>query len=156
MAENTAVISGIHHLKIPVSDLAVSRAWYEKVFDYRVRIEFPDADGTVRGVAGEIGGITVALRENPAAARGASGFDPICFAIPDRAAARAWAARLARLGVEHTPPGEGTQGWVVQVLDPDGIAIRLYSTATEDTTDRRGTPGYPRRAEQSHRNPDDR
>jgi catechol 2,3-dioxygenase-like lactoylglutathione lyase family enzyme len=129
------VITGIHHLKIPVSDLARSRAWYEWVLDFDVQREFPDGDGVVRGVAGAIGGVAVALRENPEVAKGVSGFDPICFAIPDKSAAIAWAARFEELGADFTGPGEGTIGWVVQVRDPDGIEIRLYSTGAEKGLD---------------------
>src|SRR6266542_2688760 len=72
---------GIHHVKFPVSDLARSRAWYERVFDLRPVLEFADEeDGVVRGIAYEIPGLPevgVALRENPAAARGITGFDPV-------------------------------------------------------------------------------
>lgn len=123
-----ATITGIHHLKIPVSDLGRSRAWYERALGLRVGVEFPDDDGTVRGVAGEIGGIGVALRENPAAAAGTTGFDPICFSIADRAAAEAWVAHLDEVGAEHSPVAKASSGWVVRVHDPDGIEIRLYST----------------------------
>jgi catechol 2,3-dioxygenase-like lactoylglutathione lyase family enzyme len=129
------VITGIHHLKIPVGDLARSRAWYERVLDFVVEREFPDDDGVVRGVAGNIGGVAVALRENVEVAKGIAGFDPICFAIPDKATALAWAARFETLQVDYSGPGEGSIGWVVQVRDPDGIEIRLYSTGAEKGLD---------------------
>ena len=45
-------LTGIHHVKFPVSDLAASRAWYERVFGFEVTIEFPDEQGIVRGLAG--------------------------------------------------------------------------------------------------------
>jgi catechol 2,3-dioxygenase-like lactoylglutathione lyase family enzyme len=139
----SASIMGIHHLKIPVSDLARSRAWYEKVFGLTVEFEFPDGDGVVRGLAGRIGGIPVALRQNPDAAQGISGFDPICFAIADRAAAEAWMAHLDQQDAEHSGIHEATTGWMVQVHDPDGIAIRLYST--KDEVDHIGEAGFPTR-----------
>ena len=45
-------ILGVHHIKIPVSDLPRSRAWYERVFDLEPRMEFrDDHDGVVRGVS---------------------------------------------------------------------------------------------------------
>lgn len=132
MAE--ATITGIRHLKFPVSDLAASVAWYEKVFDFRVETEFPDEDGVVRGVAGtssRLGGIGLALRQNPEAARGVAGFDLVSFGIADRAAAQAWAARLDELGVGHSPIIKATRGWAVSLRDPDGITIRLYSFAAD-------------------------
>ena len=63
---------GIHHVKFPVSDLARSRAWYEQLFALTPSMEFPDADGVVRGVAYETiaGSVAICLRENAEAAGG--------------------------------------------------------------------------------------
>ena len=128
-----AVLAGIHHVKFPVSDLATSLAWYRRVFGFEVEAEFPDDDGVVRGVAGRVpglGDIGLALRENPDAAAGFAGFDPVCFGIADQAAAQAWATRLDELGVDHSPVMKASIGWVVNFHDPDGIVIRLYSFET--------------------------
>lgn len=127
-----AAITGIHHVKFPVSDLEKSLEWYERVLGFRAELEFPDEDGVVRGVAGTIPGLGdagLALRQNPAAAAGFAGFDPVSFGIADRAAAEAWVARLDEQGVEHTPVIEASIGWIVSFRDPDGIDIRLYSFA---------------------------
>lgn len=123
----TAKIEGFHHVKFPVRDLGRSREWYERVLGLRVEREFADDDGVVRGVGGDVDGVPVALRVHETAAAGLVGFDPVCFAIADRAAAEAWIARLDELGVEHPPMIEATTGWMVRVADPDGTEIRLYS-----------------------------
>jgi catechol 2,3-dioxygenase-like lactoylglutathione lyase family enzyme len=140
----SVTVTGIHHLKIPVSDLARSRAWYTRALGMTVEFEFPDGDGVVRGVAGRVSGIPVALRENPEAAKGISGFDPICFSIADRAAAEAWVEHLAQAGADHSPITQATTGWMIQVRDPDGIEIRLYSTG-DDSADHTGEEGYAHR-----------
>jgi catechol 2,3-dioxygenase-like lactoylglutathione lyase family enzyme len=131
--DTEAVVAGLHHVKIPVTDLARSRAWYQRVFDFEVEYEFPDADdGVVRGVAGSVPGLGrtgLALRENPDVARGISGYDPFAFGIEDEAAAKAWVAKLDSLGVEHGPIIEASIGWIVSFHDPDGTEIRLYSWA---------------------------
>lgn len=44
-------ILGVHHVKVPVVNLARSREWYERLFGVEALIEFPDEDGVVRGVA---------------------------------------------------------------------------------------------------------
>jgi catechol 2,3-dioxygenase-like lactoylglutathione lyase family enzyme len=142
-----ANLVGIHHVKYPVSDLARSRDWYERVLGLKVSIDFPDADGVVRGVGGFVDGLTVpiSLQENPVAAQAASvGFDPICFSIADRAAADAWVARLNDLGVENSGIVDGTIGWRVMFHDPDGTEIRLYSLSKDDSEDKTGRPGYAR------------
>jgi catechol 2,3-dioxygenase-like lactoylglutathione lyase family enzyme len=140
-----ARIEGFHHVKFPVRDLARSREWYERVLGLVVTHEFPDDDGVVRGVAGAIDGVPVALRVREKAAEGLAGFDPVCFSIADRAAAEAWIARLDELGVEHAPLFEATTGWMVRLNDPDGIEIRLYSLSTDDGVDHTGEQGYAQR-----------
>ena len=141
-----AAITGIHHVKFPVSDLPTSLAWYERVFGFRVEFEFPDAEGVVRGVAGTLPGLGdagLALRENAEAARGFAGFDPVSFGIADREAAEAWVARLDALGVAHSPVIDASVGWIVSFHDPDGLEIRLYSFAAHGI-DQSGRPGYGR------------
>ncbi|HZG92180.1 MAG TPA: VOC family protein, partial [Pseudonocardia sp.] len=34
------MISGFHHVKLPVSDVAASREWYQRVLGFRTEIEF--------------------------------------------------------------------------------------------------------------------
>lgn len=137
--------TGIHHVKLPVSDLARSREWYERVLAFTVERAFPDDDGVVRGVGGWLPGVgvPVALRQNAQAAAGNAGFDPVSFAIADRAAAEAWAAQFDALGVRHSGITAATRGWVVDVYDPDGLTIRLYSTG-DDAEDHTNEPGYGR------------
>jgi catechol 2,3-dioxygenase-like lactoylglutathione lyase family enzyme len=123
-----AQLTGIFAVKLPVRDLARSRAWYERLFDLRPLFEFPDGDGTVRGVAYEVPGLGdtgLALRERPDIA-GLSGFDPVILAVADRAAIDAWSRRLTAQDVAHTVE-RGTIGWVLVLHDPDGLEIHLYS-----------------------------
>jgi len=65
-------ILGLHHIKIPVSDLPRSRSWYERVFDLEPLMEFrDDEDGVVRGVSYHSKGeLALSLRENVPAAAG--------------------------------------------------------------------------------------
>ena len=128
----TGEILGLHHIKVPVTNLARSRAWYERVFELKPTMEFPDDDGVVRGVAYQpLGGFSLALRENPAVARGIAGYDPFAILLQGRADIDAWAARLDSLGVEHSPVIEASIGWMLAFLDPDGLELRLY-TAKKD------------------------
>ncbi len=137
-------LDGIFGVKLPVRDLAVSRAWYERLFDLRLRAEFPDHDGVVRGVAYEIAGVSdvgLALRERPDIA-GLSGFDPVIFAVADNAAVDAWSRQLTELAIPHDV-FPGTLGMVVAFHDPDGLKIRLYSQERHGL-DMSGKAGYGR------------
>jgi catechol 2,3-dioxygenase-like lactoylglutathione lyase family enzyme len=139
-------LAGIFGVKFPVRDLAVSRAWYEQVFGLDLAYEFPDDDGVVRGVAYTapgLGDTAVALRERPDVA-GLSGFDPVIFAVDDRAAVHAWAAHLDGLGVANQVV-EATIGWMVLFHDPDGLEFHLYSRDRGDL-DNSGKPGFGRPA----------
>jgi len=145
IAMANVTFTGIHHIKLPVSDLARSREWYERVLAYTVDREFPDDDGVVRGVGGRLPGadVPLALRQNAQAAAGNAGFDPVSFAIADRAAAEAWTSHFDALGVRHSEIRRASRGWVVDVYDPDGLTVRLYS-AGHDAQDLTNQPGYAR------------
>jgi hypothetical protein len=67
----------------------------------------------------------------------------VSFAVPDRAAAIRWAEHLDHLGVKHSDVAEGTLGWTLDIADPDGIVIRLYS-ADRAEVDNTNLPGYAR------------
>src|SRR5882757_88010 len=144
-----AELAGIFSVKLPVTDLQRSLQWYQQVFDVRPIIEFPDdTDGVVRGIACEVPGLGdtgLALREDPDHARGISGFAPVNFAVRDKAAIEAWAGRLDRLGIEHSPTIDATVGWLLVFYDPDGLELHLYSRERHglNQSDR---PGYGRSA----------
>ena len=125
-------LAGIHHVKIPVTDLARSVTWYEKVFGLRVVIRFPDPNGVVQGVAGEIDGLgpaVLALRLNPEVSAGIRGFDPVTFAVAARADIDAWAGHLDELTIPHSTVFEASDGWMLVFTDPDGLELQLYSWA---------------------------
>jgi catechol 2,3-dioxygenase-like lactoylglutathione lyase family enzyme len=123
-----AGIGGIHHVKLPVSDIAASRAWYERVLGFAVEIEFEE-DGVVRGVALGRDGVGLALRHDPRRAAALSGFDALALLVPAREQVSAWAARLDEAGEPHGGIVTGHNGGAVLVglRDPDGIEIRLYA-----------------------------
>jgi catechol 2,3-dioxygenase-like lactoylglutathione lyase family enzyme len=93
------VLAGVHHLKLPVTDLARSATWYETRIGYRVAGEFVE-QGTLMGylMVHPAGGPDLALRLNPDRARAVAGFDFFAIGAPDRAALDALAARLTCLG----------------------------------------------------------
>ncbi len=125
-----APLSGFHHVKIPVSDIATSRAWYERVLGLETVIEFTEGS-TVMGVAlaDPSGAVQVALRLDPSRAAALAGFDPIAFSVPTRDDVERWRRRLDRLEQPHGGVVTGHDGGSVLVglHDPDGIELRLYA-----------------------------
>jgi catechol 2,3-dioxygenase-like lactoylglutathione lyase family enzyme len=123
-------LQGFHHVKLPVSDIAASREWYERVLGLTVTIEFVE-EGTVMGVGLSDPGGTVglALRHEPERAAALAGFDPVAIGVPTGAEVAAWRDRLDELGVPHGGVVSGHFGasLLVGLHDPDGLEIRLYA-----------------------------
>lgn len=133
MGDAVGEILGLHHVKVPVSDMARSREFYERVLELEPLTEFrDDHDGVVRGVVYRAkGDLMISLREQPVAAAGLRGYDPFAIMLRGRADIEHWAKRLDRLGVEHDPIVQATVGSMLRFLDPDGIELRFYTLDTE-------------------------
>jgi catechol 2,3-dioxygenase-like lactoylglutathione lyase family enzyme len=126
---NAPALAGVHHLKLPVRDLARSRAWYESRLGYQVSAEFVE-DGTLMGLAlsHPNGGPGLALRLDPERAAAAAGFDYFAIGVPDRPSIEALADRLTALGEEHAGVHFASIGWILPLLhDPDGHEVRFYT-----------------------------
>src|SRR6266436_1454677 len=101
-APDAPALAGIHHLKLPVSDLARSREWYHSRLGYAVEAEFVE-QGQLMGysLAHPNGGPPLGLRLDPARARAAAGFDYFASGVPGRAARDVRAGRLTARGEPH-------------------------------------------------------
>jgi catechol 2,3-dioxygenase-like lactoylglutathione lyase family enzyme len=123
-------LDGVHHVKLPVSDLNRSRAWYESRLGYQLATEFIE-DGVVMGVAlvHPSGGPNLALRLDPGLAARAAGFDYFAIGVPTKAALETLAGRLTALGEHHAGVHFATIGWILpHTRDPDGHEVRFYTT----------------------------
>lgn len=124
-------LAGIHHLKLPVTDLARSLEWYRSRLGYELQLEFVE-QGTPMGyaLAHPAGGPDLGLRLDPDRARAAAGFDYFAIGVPDKAAMDALARKLDGLGQPHLGVHRASLGWILpEVLDPDGHALRFYTIA---------------------------
>ena len=122
-------LAGVHHLKLPVTDLARSLEWYRSRLGYDVQVEFVE-QGTLMGygLAHPAGGPNLGLRLDPERARAAAGFDYFAIGVPDRAAIDQLARKLDELGQPHAGVHRASLGWILpEVLDPDGHALRFYT-----------------------------
>ena len=125
----TPVLAGVHHLKLPVTDLAASREWYRSRLGYQVHLEFVE-DGRLMGygLAHPNGGPPLGLRLDPGRARAAAGFDYFAIGVPDKEAIEQLAQRLTALGERHAGVHWASIGWILPELhDPDGHEVRFYT-----------------------------
>jgi catechol 2,3-dioxygenase-like lactoylglutathione lyase family enzyme len=92
-------------VKLPVTDLARSRGWYETRLGFRVQIEFVE-QGQLMGYALEHpnGAPPPGLRLNPERARTSAGFDYFAIGVPGRETIDQLAARLSALGAAAVTP----------------------------------------------------
>lgn len=133
--------TGIHHVRLTVTDLARSRRFYSEVLGFEVAVESPGdpADPAVRadpaqlygGVVFQTNGMLFGLR--PVAPGDDSfvservGLDHLSFTVASREALVEAAAKLEERGVPH---GEVTDlaGFGLAILsfsDPDGVHLEL-------------------------------
>lgn len=130
------VIAGIHHLKLPVSDLAVSLKWWEQVFGAQ---RVPEADhvmpdGTLFAYILKVPGIEppLELRLAPDKTVKEAQFDSVTLAVQEKADLDAWVTWLDTEGVENSRLLRGLAGWLLVVRDPDGLPIRMYCHETHE------------------------
>ena len=130
-------LAGIHHVKLPVRELATTQAWYESRLGYRPELEFVE-DGVLMGITmlHPNGGPHLAFRLNPELAAAAAGFDYFSIGVPTKEAMDALAARLDELGEQHAGVHFATIGWILPGLhDPDGHEVRFYTMEHHDDFD---------------------
>ena len=134
-------VTGYAHVRLTVTDIARSRAFYEQVFGLPVAFEVPpDADEATReqlgflfgGVIFQVGpGLLLGLR--PVAPTGDRfdedrvGLDHLSLAVADRSVLDDAARRLDELGVAHEPVKDLGRAAILEFRDPDGIALELYA-----------------------------
>ncbi|WP_164835798.1 antibiotic biosynthesis monooxygenase [Actinacidiphila soli] len=123
---------GIHHLKLPVSDLDRSARWYTEVLGARrlTELDHRRPDGTLYAVILDVPGLgtLLELRLDPATAAALGRYDFLTLAVDDRAALDRWITHLDDLDILHSPPLVALVGWLLVIPDPDGLRLRLYTT----------------------------
>ena len=137
--------AGFSHVRLTVTDVARSRAFYERVFGFDVAYEAPpeDADQATKDALGFLhGGVIYAfgagnlLGLRPVAPGGDAfdedrvGLDHLAFRLSSRADLDTAVAVLDELGVAHEDPKDLGMMWILEFRDPDGVALELTAPAS--------------------------
>jgi len=122
-------IAHARHVKLPVTDLARSGRWYQRLLDLELWMEFVEND-EVRGVQlrePDTGfGIALRLRQYCASQPDLAGFDPVAFNVASRGVLLELITRAEALQAQHSGlRDQGALGAGVDVIDPDGTVIRF-------------------------------
>ena len=124
------ILDGVHHVKLPVSDLDRTAAWYRTRLGYRPVIRFTQGGrATGLAMAHPNGGPMLSFPLDPERAARVCGFDYFSIGVPDKDSIEQLAQRLHDLGEEHAGVHFATIGWILPgTHDPDGHEVRFYTT----------------------------
>lgn len=118
-------LRGVHHVRLPVSDVLRSRDWYSEVFEFAPILDFEEEANLVGVVLEHPCGITVGLHAAPERVVALAGFSAVAFSVGGADDLNAWAKRLNHLGVAHSAAAEAHIGWSITIPDPDGLLVQL-------------------------------
>ncbi|MGB3302808.1 VOC family protein [Gordonia sp. (in: high G+C Gram-positive bacteria)] len=134
---------GLSHVRLTVTDIHRSRAFYDAVFGLPIYAEVPaDADAATReklsflfgGVLYQVGDNLLGLRPAPAGSpandrfsENRVGLDHLSLNVADRAALDDAVVTLDGRGIPHEPIKDIGTAWILEFRDPDNIALELFA-----------------------------
>lgn len=121
----------IGHVALTVTDLTVSRPWYQRLTGSDPVLDEP-TDGGFHHTVFLVGETLVGLHEHPDAETEEftelrTGLDHLAFGCADRAALTEWENRLDDLGIGHGDIVDAPYGSGLSFRDPDGIALEFFA-----------------------------
>lgn len=136
----TIPIKAYAHVRLTVTDIHASRAFYDSVFGLPIAFEVPEnADDATReqlgflygGVIYQLGSTLLGLR--PVAVdsfdENRVGLDHLAFEVEDRTVLDDAAAQLDGMGIGHAGVKDIGAGHILEFRDPDDIALELFAPA---------------------------
>ena len=126
------------HVRLTVTDLDRSRAFYDAVLGLPVYVELPpDADEKTReqlwflfgGVIYHLGDSLLGLRpvSRDEFDENRTGLDHVSFVVADHAALEHAVTVLDEEQVAHGGIKDIGAGWILEFRDPDGIALEVFA-----------------------------
>lgn len=126
------------HVRLTVTDIARSRAFYDSVLGLPVVYEVPaDADEQTREqLAFLFGGVIYGLGDSLLGLRPVAddqfdedrvGLDHVSFAVAGQTEIEAAARELDTLGVSHGGVKDIGAGYILEFRDPDNIALEIFA-----------------------------
>ncbi len=117
-------IVGLHHVRLPVSNVLVSRDWYLDVLGFECVLVEEEEDRVTGVVLEHPSGVVIGLHEQPDRASALRGFVVVGLAVSD---ATEWVEYLDRCNVVHGQLDDRHLGQCLRVADPDGMLIELHT-----------------------------
>ena len=116
-------ILGLHHIRLPVSNVLVSRDWYAQNLGF-LPILLEEDEEVTGAVLAHPCGVVIGLHAAPEQARALRGFAIVGVVVED---VGEWASHLDALGIAHSDLDDAHLGSCLEVADPDGIVLELHT-----------------------------
>jgi glyoxylase I family protein len=136
----TIPVTGFAHVRLTVTDIARSRAFYEQLFGRDVAYELPaDADagtkealaflfgGVIYSFPGGLFGLRPVAPSTDAFSEDRVGLDHVSLSVGSRADLDAAVTTLDAMGARHEQVKDIGGVYILELRDPDGIALELYA-----------------------------
>jgi hypothetical protein len=121
-------ITGFHHVRLPVSDVFVSRDWYADVLGLEPILDYEEEDRVIGTVLQHPCGLVLGLHAAPERARMLADFVVVSLCVGSKADLERCALCLDRANVEHSGIQSGNLGWYIDMPDPDGMMVELHTS----------------------------
>jgi glyoxylase I family protein len=134
----TIPVTDFAHVRLTVTDIARSRAFYDRLFGWDVAFELPpDADeqtrealafvygGVIYSFPGGLLGLRPVAPDTDSFSEDRVGLDHLSLQVASRADLDAAVAALDAHGVAHEPVKDLGAVSILEFRDPDGIALEL-------------------------------
>lgn len=121
-------IYGLHHVRLPVADVFVSRDWYVDVLGFESVLDHEEEDRVVGAVLQHPCGVVLGLHIDPERALALSGFVVVSLCVGPRSDLEHFSKCLDEAEVDHSAIQVGNLGWYMDLPDPDGILVELHTS----------------------------
>jgi catechol 2,3-dioxygenase-like lactoylglutathione lyase family enzyme len=118
---------GIHHVRIPVSDVTASTNWYTEVFGLSALLIEEEENEVVGAVLSVGDGPGVGLHHDPSRAVALAGFCVVAIAVDSSETLSKWSSWLDQIEAVHTGIIDGPLGRYIDISDPDGLIAQLHT-----------------------------
>jgi glyoxylase I family protein len=131
-------VTTFSHVRLTVTDLARSRAFYDALFGWDVAYEVPaDADdatkealgflfgGLIYSFPGGLFGLRPVAPSGDAFSEDRVGLDHLSWSVPSKADLDGAVTALDGLGATHGQVKDLGMMWILEFRDPDGVALEL-------------------------------